>query len=107
LFPNSRLVERTTLLEIAIVAGALLTVTSATLTGTLGSPYLLMTLVPTLLASVSGGMRIGLTTSLLSTGLLVGSTIVAGGWPALRADLGTVALFPLLAVVVSQIRNLL
>lgn len=47
-YPKDRLMAGGLRLEMAILAGALLTVTSTTLTGTLSSPYLLMALVPTL-----------------------------------------------------------
>src|SRR5688572_22656650 len=106
-YPKDRLMAGGLRLEMAILAGALLTVTSTTLTGTLSSPYLLMALVPTLLASTASGMRLGLTTSLLSVGLLAATTFIAEGFTALTSELGSVVLYPLLAVVVAQIRNLL
>ena len=106
-YPKDRLMAGGLRLELAILAGALLTVTSTALTGGLSSPYLLMALVPTLLASTASGLRLGLTTSLLSVGLLTAVGVVAEGLSAVTADLGTIVLYPLLAVVVAQIRNLL
>jgi len=106
-YPRNRLMRGGLRLELAILAGALLTVTSSALTGGFRSPYLLMALVPTLLASTASGMRLGLTTSLLSVGLLAAFAVASEGLPALTGNLGTIVLYPLLAVVVAQIRNLL
>ena len=107
LLPHSRLTSSNLQLEILIVAGAVLTAASTTLTGGLESPYVLMSLMPTLLGSIAGGYRLGLTTSLLSAGLLTGVVASTGGLAALAADFGTIALFPLLSVVVAQVRKLL
>lgn len=52
-------------------------------------------------------MRMGLTTSLLSAGLLSGVLAASGQVGALTGNLGVLALFPLLAVVVARIRDLL
>jgi signal transduction histidine kinase len=93
--------------DLLVTAGALTTASSAALTGGLGSPYLLMALTPTLLAAIAGGFRMGLTTALLSAGLLAGVATATGGVDQLASSAGTIALFPLLGLVVAQIRLLL
>jgi signal transduction histidine kinase len=105
--PADALLERGLALDILVVAGAVLTIASATLNGGLARPFLLLALTPTLLASVTGGTRMGVTTSLLSSGLLTGVTVVALDIPAVAEEAGAIALFPLLALLVGQIRNLL
>ena len=105
--PRGRLMEKGLVLELLVVAGAVLTVASTTLTGGVSSPYLLMALLPCLLAAITGGHRMGITTALLSSGLLAAVETATGGVEALVAAAGTIALFPLLAVVVAQIRSIL
>ncbi len=94
-------------LEILVVSGALLTIASLTLTGRADSAYLLMALLPTLLAAIIRGHRMGLTTAFLSAGLLTAVIIATDGLPGFVASAGTVALFPLMGLVVAQIRNIL
>lgn len=94
-------------LQILVTVGAVLTVGSVTLTGGLGSPFLLLALTPTLLAAAASGLRLGITTSLVTSGLLAAIATTQGGGEALVAGIGALALFPLTAVVVAQIRGLL
>ncbi len=105
--PRRRVMEMGFYLELLVVAGAVLSVASTTLTGGISSPYLLMALLPTLLAAITGGHRMGITTALLSGGLLAAVETATGGIAALVAAGGTIALFPLLGVVVAQIRSIL
>lgn len=93
--------------EILMISGTILTVAAVTLTGGAGSPYLLLALMPILYASLVGGHRTGLTTSLLSAGLIAVVTITDRGIGSLPGAAMSVALFPLMAVVVAQIRRLL
>jgi signal transduction histidine kinase len=51
-------------------SGALLTVTAVTITGSADSPYLLLSITPTVWAGLYGGLRMGLATALLSSGTL-------------------------------------
>lgn len=94
-------------LEFLVVSGAVFTAASLTLTGRSDSPYLLMALLPTLLASIMRGHRMGLTTAFLSAGLLTSVVISADGFGGVTAAAGTIALFPLMALVVAQIRSIL
>jgi signal transduction histidine kinase len=95
-------------LEVTVAAGAIATSAAATFTGGIDSPYVLLGLMPAVLASTVGSLRIGLTTSLLSAGLLAAVAVAQTEDPRLLLDdLGTLALFPLLALVVAQIRSLL
>src|SRR3970282_79448 len=50
--------------------GAFLTITAVTLTGGIGSPYLLLSMGPPIFATIYGGLRTGLMTGLLSAGRL-------------------------------------
>ncbi len=93
--------------EITVIFGALLTIAAVTLTGGIDSPFVLLALMPTLLASVVGSTRIGLTTGLLSGALLAGVTVAQTEASSLAGAVGTIALFPLMALVVAQIRNIL
>lgn len=94
-------------LEIFSLAGAILTVMAASLTGGLDSPFVLLALMPGLLAAMVGGFRIGLTTSMLSGGLIAAVSASQLGIQALVASAGVIALFPLMALLVGQIRSLL
>ncbi len=107
LSPLAVIMRRGLYLEILVMTGALLTVSAATLTGGVDSPYLLLALTPTLLGSIAGGYRMGITTSLFSAGLIMAVTGAGGGVAAVLAGAGPIALFPLLGLLVSQIRNLL
>lgn len=93
--------------EILVVSGSLLTTGAATLTGGLDSPFLLLALTPTLLAAVVGGQRMGITTALLSASLLTGIALASDGFESIIANAGAIALFPLLALLVIQIRSIL
>ncbi len=94
-------------IEILVTAGAVLTVAAVTLTGGASSPFLLLALTPSFLAAVLFGHRTGLTTALLTAGLLGAVVWTADGARGLASAAGTFALFPLLALVVAQIRTLL
>lgn len=94
-------------LELFVTAGAVLTVGAASLTGGVDSPFVLLALAPTLLAALVSGLRLGLSTSLVSAGLLAGVSIVESGVSAIVSRLGQIALFPLSALLVGQIRSLL
>lgn len=93
--------------EIISLSAALLTVASTALTGGVGSPFVLLALMPGILASMVGGLRRGLTTSLLSSGLIAAVSAAEMGIDSLLASSGVIGLFPLMALVVAQIRSLL
>ena len=104
---GSQRFTQTMYLEILATAGAILTVAAVSLTGNLESPFLLLALTPTLLASIIGGRRVGVTTSLLSSGLLTAVAATSQGLNAVIARAGSIVLFPLTAMLVAQIRSLL
>lgn len=94
--------------EILSLSGATVTVGATALTGGVNSPFVLLAMMPSLLAAMAGGVRIGLTTSLLSGGLLTAVSASEIGFDALVASSsGVIGLFPLMALLVAQIRSLL
>jgi signal transduction histidine kinase len=95
------------ILQILSLAGAILTMAAVALTGGPGSPFTVLAMMPSLLASMIGGYRIGLATSLLSAGLLTAMTLTAADFDALVSSAGTIGLFPLVALLVAQIRALM
>lgn len=56
--------------ETITLLGALMTLVAVTLTGAQESPYLLLSMGPPIVATTYGGLRVGLTTGVLSIGLL-------------------------------------
>lgn len=94
-------------LYVISLMGAVLTVAAVTLTGNLASPFLLLAMMPSLFAAMVGGYRIGLTTAFLSAALIAGVAASSQGWTVLLSAAGTLGLFPLVALVVAQIRSLL
>lgn len=94
-------------LDSTALSGSILTMAAVTLTGGVASPYLLLASMPSLLAALVGGFRIGVATSLLSAGLLAAMTVAQAGLSLLTSNLGAFALYPLLALLVAQIRALL
>lgn len=105
--PRRFLTEGGLNLEFLIVAGVVLTSASLALTGRAASPYLLMALLPSLLAAITRGHRLGFTTGFLSAGLLTAVILVAEGFAGVVASAAAIALFPLLALLVGQIRRIL
>lgn len=107
LIPADRIFSPGLQFEILVIAGAVLTVAALTLTGGADSPYLLLGLTPTLLSALAGGFRVGLTTGLLSGGLVAAVTFQTADFEAVLASTGAIALFPLMALLVAQIRLIL
>lgn len=87
------------------LVGALLTVVAITLTGGSESPYLLLSMGPPIFATIYGGFRSGLTTGLLSAGLLAIVTLAAGD--PLTDAAPAMSLYLVLVLLVGVIRNLL
>jgi signal transduction histidine kinase len=95
-------------MEIFSLSGAVLTIAATALTGGVNSPFVLLAMMPSLLAAMVGGARVGLTTSLLSGGLLTAVSASEIGFDAVIASSsGVIGLFPLMALLVAQIRSLL
>lgn len=93
--------------QLLALFGALLTVAATTLTGGIDSPFLLLALMPALYGAMVGGVTLGLGAALLSAGVISAVELGNEGIDALLARAGSVALFPLVALVVAQIRSLL
>jgi signal transduction histidine kinase len=91
--------------EAITLIGAFLTVIAITLTGGVGSPYLLLSMGPTIFATIYGGLRSGLTTGFLSAGLLALVTLSQG--VDLVEALPAMALYMVFVLLVAVIRKLL
>ena len=66
-----QVLRRPVIREVVALAGTLLVMTSAALTGTTDSMYLLLSLTPVLFAAAFGTLRLGLATAGFSVGLLI------------------------------------
>lgn len=91
--------------EALTLGGALLTGVALTLTGGATSPYLLLSVGPPIFATLYGGFRSGLTTGLLSAGLL-GLISVAQSDP-LAEFVPAMTLYVVFVLMVGVIRRLL
>lgn len=91
--------------EAITLIGAILTATAITLTGGVGSAYLLLSMGPPVFATIYGGLRSGLTTGLLSAGLLALVTLSRGG--SVVDALPGMALYLVFVLLVAVIRKLL
>lgn len=100
------IVQRPLVLEAISLSGALLTMTSVALTGGVQSPYLLLSFIPAISATVLGGTRSGLATGLLSASLLVAISLTPPG-EDLMTSIGVAALIVIVALTVGQIRRIL
>lgn len=86
------------------LAGAVMVLVAITLTGGATSPYLLLSMGPTIFATLYGGFRPGLTTALLSGSLLILVTLARGN-PLVDVSLpfGLYLVFALLVGVVQRL----
>jgi len=91
--------------EAITLLGALVILLALTMTGGASSPYLLLSMGPPIFATLYGGFRTGLTTGLLSAGLLALVTL-AGGLPMVDAA-PAMALYLVFVLLVGVIRKLL
>ena len=91
--------------EAITLSGALLILVALTMTGGASSPYLLLSMGPPIFATLYGGLRTGLTTGMLSAGLLAIVTLAAGN-PLLDAS-PAMALYLVFVLLVGVIRKLL
>ena len=85
--------------------GALIVLIALTMTGGPISPYLLLSMGPPIFATIYGGLRAGLTTGLLSAGLLTVVTLAADG--QLIDTAPAMALYLVFVLLVGVIRRLL
>lgn len=99
-------VKRPLVLEAVSLSGALLTMTSVALTGGIQSPYLLLSFIPAISATVLGGTRSGFATGLLSASLLVAISLTPPR-NDLMASIGVASLIVIVALTVGQIRRIL
>jgi signal transduction histidine kinase len=91
--------------ETITLIGAVATVIAITLTGGASSAYLLLSMGPPIFATVYGGFRAGLTTGLLSSGLLALVTLAQGD--QLLDAAPAMALYFVFVLLVGVIRKLL
>ncbi len=91
--------------EAITLAGALMILVALTMTGGVTSPYLLLSMGPPIFATIYGGLRAGLTTGLLSAGLLGLITLADGG--SLLDSAPAMALYLVFVLLVGVIRKLL
>lgn len=101
-----RILARRFVIESVALIGALLTMTSVTLTGAAQSPYLLLSLIPSIQATILGGLRTGAATGLLSGSLLLAVTL-AQERGNLGATLGLAALYLVIVATVAQAERIL
>jgi hypothetical protein len=87
------------------LGGALILAAALTLSGGASSPYLLLSVGPPIFATLYGGFRSGLTTGLLSAGLL-GLISIAGGDPVTEF-VPAMTLYVVFVLLVGVIRKLL
>jgi signal transduction histidine kinase len=91
--------------EAITLLGAFLTIAAITLTGGAGSSYILLSMGPSIFATIYGGLRTGLTTGLLSIALLVLVSLSQG--QPLTAALPAMGLYIAFVLLVTVIRRLL
>lgn len=91
--------------EAMTLLGALMVLTALTVTGGHESPYLLLSMGPPIFATMYGGLRTGLTTALLSTGLLTLVTLARG--VTIVEATPAMALYLVFVLLVGVIRRLL
>jgi signal transduction histidine kinase len=91
--------------EAITLVGAFLTITAVTLTGGANSPYILLSMGPPIFATIYGGLRTGLTTGLLSIGLL--TLVSLSQNQPITAALPAMGLYIAFVLLVNVIRRLL
>jgi signal transduction histidine kinase len=102
-----RLLARGWLIELVAVGGVALTMLAVALSQGIQSPFLLLSLMPTLFASVSRGLRVGLETAVLALGALAAiSAVDPAGFDPRQVVLWG-ALYVLIAATFSYARRLL
>ncbi|HEY7704835.1 MAG TPA: histidine kinase [Acidimicrobiia bacterium] len=100
-----RFADRRLVTEVVALSGTICCAIAVGLTGTIESPYLLLSLTPPIFAAVAGGNRLGLATSFLSAGLFL--ALALGQGFMLNDAVGMVVLFPLVALLVGQVTKIL
>jgi signal transduction histidine kinase len=97
---------RPLVLEAVSLLGALLTMTAVALTGGTSSPYILISIIPPVAATVLGGLRPGITTALLNGAMLIAIGISAPDSSLISAVVTSV-LYLVIVLTVGQIRRML
>jgi hypothetical protein len=97
---------RPLVLESVSLLGALLTMTAVALTGGTSSPYILISIIPPVAATVLGGLRPGITTALLNGAMLIAIGISAPDSSLISAVVTSV-LYLVIVLTVGQIRRML
>lgn len=100
------LYERPLVLETVSLLGSLLTMTAVALTGGTSSPYILLSLIPPVAATVLGGFRPGIATGTLNGALLIAIGI-SSAESSLVSAVATAVLYQVVILTVGQIRRIL
>ncbi len=101
-----RYLTRRFVLETITLVGAALTMTAVTLTGATDSPFVLLSLTPSIMATVLGGLRVGIATALLSGSLLMVVSL-AQEQTSIGGSFGFAGLYLVVAATVAQAQRIL
>ncbi len=101
-----RYLARRFFLETITLVGATLTMTAVTLTGATESPFVLLSLTPSIMATVLGGLRVGIASALLSGSLLMVVSL-AQQQTSIAGSLGFAGLYLVVAATVAQAQRIL
>lgn len=101
-----RYLLRRFVLETVTLVGAALTMTAVTLTGATESPFVLLSLTPSIMATVLGGLRVGIATALLSGSLLMVVSL-AQEQASIAGSLGFAGLYLVVSATVAQAQRIL
>lgn len=99
------LLSRPLILDTFTLGGVLLSMTAVALTGGADSPFFLLSLTPSILASLLGGFRTGMSAAVLSSALLM--AVALAREDALGFAVAIAMLYLVLAATVAQIRRIL
>lgn len=98
-------IKRSFVLEALAIVGSVSTMVAVAITGTVESPFLLLSLTPTMFAAIHGGFRVALATAALSSVLL--AMVTFAQFDRLLSSGPAVALYFAVGVTIAQIRRLL
>ncbi len=101
-----RHLARRFVLETVTLVGAALTMAAVTLTGATESPFVLLSLTPSIMATVLGGLRVGIASALLSGSLLM-MVSLAQQQTSIAGSLGFAGLYLVVAATVAQAQRIL
>ncbi len=100
-----QILRRPLVIDVLTLGGAIVAVAALTLTGGTSSFYLILSFMPTMVASAWSGLRVGVASAGLTAGLLLAVTLSREENP--RNSIGLAALYLIVGATVAQIRKLL